>query len=183
MWRWEGAAFGSTAPNDDPDGDGSPVTINLRFPGQYYDQETGLHYNWNRYYDPKIGRYVTSDPIGLWAGLNTYAYVRNNPLRWTDPSGLAPVGTCDYYILTCEQTGSVYHCYLAPAVCNNFPENPPLLPPGWTECVRQCLQQKDPQCQAKQCPGTPDNACLVRIHRECWSQCSTNPNPVGPGRQ
>jgi RHS repeat-associated protein len=64
------------------------ITNNLRMAGQYYDQETNLHYNWNRYYDPRVGRYITSDPIGLLGGLNTYSYVYNNPLRWTDPKGL-----------------------------------------------------------------------------------------------
>jgi RHS repeat-associated protein len=87
IWRWEGTAFGDTYPNVDVDGDGKLTTVNLRFPGQYYDSESGLHYNWNRYYDPKVGRYLTSDPIGLRGGLNTYLYT-NNPLGEIDPEGL-----------------------------------------------------------------------------------------------
>ncbi len=66
----------------------STVTSNLRLPGMYADSETGLYYNWFRYYDPKIGGYISSDPIGLAGGLNTYRYAYNNPLRWTDPDGL-----------------------------------------------------------------------------------------------
>lgn len=61
---------------------------NLHFPGHYYDEETGLYYNRHRFYDPEIGRYLTSDPIGLSAGLNTYSYALQNPLKFFDPLGL-----------------------------------------------------------------------------------------------
>jgi RHS repeat-associated protein len=60
----------------------------FRFPGQYYDSETGLHYNYFRYYDPTTGRYVTPDPIGLDGGINLFVYALDNPLNLVDPEGL-----------------------------------------------------------------------------------------------
>ena len=92
VWSWDSDAFGTTAANEDPDNDGMATIINLRFAGQYYDAETALHYNYFRYYDPSTGRYVTSDPVGLLAGTNTYAYVGGNPLFYIDPYGLWSIG-------------------------------------------------------------------------------------------
>ncbi len=65
----------------------TPVAMPLRFPGQYYDAETGFHYNNQRYYDPALGRYLKADPIGLDGGLNVYAYVGSNPVNLFDPTG------------------------------------------------------------------------------------------------
>ena len=67
----------------------STITNNLRFPGQYYDTETGLHYNYYRDYNPVIGQYVEKDPIGLAERINNlYIYARNSPVKLIDPNGL-----------------------------------------------------------------------------------------------
>ena len=63
------------------------ITCNIRFKGQYFDAETGLHYNWHRFYNPKTGNYLTPDPIGLEGGINLWTYVQNNPVNYIDPWG------------------------------------------------------------------------------------------------
>jgi len=86
-WRYDADPFGTAAPNQNPGGLGT-FTYNLRFPGQYYQAETGLNQNWNRDYDPLTGKYIESDPIGLRSGINTYTYALGNPLTDVDPRGL-----------------------------------------------------------------------------------------------
>jgi RHS repeat-associated protein len=90
VWRWElsGDAFGASAPQEDPDGDGVAFRLDLRFPGQRFDAASGLYHNHFRDYDPSVGRYVQSDPIGLAGGMSTYGYANLSPATFSDPLGL-----------------------------------------------------------------------------------------------
>jgi RHS repeat-associated protein len=135
-WRWRSAAFGETKADEDPDADGSNLDYKLRFAGQYYDNESGLHYNHNRYYNPTTGRYVTSDPIGLGGGLNTYAYVDANPLSWIDPLGLNKKKKCKK---ECDKDDGfdpwefvpLYSCITNPTWFNCLTEIPIAKPIKW----------------------------------------------------
>jgi len=84
-WAYQGNPFGEQSPTST-----AGYVLNLRYSGQYYDAESGTNYNMYRNYEPAIGRYQQSDPIGLTGGISTFAYVAGNPLNLADPTGLDP---------------------------------------------------------------------------------------------
>jgi RHS repeat-associated protein len=83
VWSAVYGAFGEAAV-----GIGAEIENNIRFPGQYFDSESGIHYNFFRYYDPETGRYISKDPIGIKGGLNLYAYCGSDAINGTDRFGL-----------------------------------------------------------------------------------------------
>lgn len=82
VWSADSSAFGTIFPIK------QTTKLALRFPGQYLDEETGLHYNRARYYDPSLGRYLSRDPLEFAAGINFYSYAGNDPINSADPLGL-----------------------------------------------------------------------------------------------
>jgi len=88
VWRARYESFGKAVVDSDPDGNSVAIALNFRFPGQYFDAESGLHYNLHRSYDPAIGRFVEEDPLGLSGDENLYAYAGSEPTKFIDPFGL-----------------------------------------------------------------------------------------------
>ena len=167
LWNWPilNNPFGETAPNQDPDGNGLPFVFNLRFPGQYFDSETGLHYNYFRDYEPGTGRYVESDPIGLEGGIGTFSYALGRPTLLTDPKGQAVV------LLEAAAVGAGV-CYLAYyAATHRRPANssaaarpsgwPPNLPhPSDPAPAYTCTSE--PPCSPPPQAPDPNSGCRIR---------------------
>jgi len=191
VWSWANDdPFGANAPNENPSGLGT-FTCNLRLPGQYFDKESNLHYNMARDYDPTLGRYIESDPVGLKAGLNTYLYAIANPLSYVDLDGLLgrvpgprPVGgqapgssPCSYYDEVCARTKCPYYCVLAPRVCRS----PNIVPTFWgisdesMSCIRNCLIAQDKVAWSKpsniDCDGCIKPSVIDNYHCDCFDKC------------
>ena len=128
------------------------INVNLRLPGQYLDEETGLHYNYRRYYDTDSGRYVTQDPIGVEGGINQYKYAAADPVNMSDPTGECPM--CAAYAVCVAQ------CMLEDVAtntvagqCNNFGDSA-------KNCAASCLMGPLGRLAkwAKKVPSCPVNS-------------------------
>jgi RHS repeat-associated protein len=153
VWRWDNTEpFGNSQPDEDPSALGA-FNFNLRFPGQYFDAESGLSYNYYRDYDPGLGRYIESDPIGLRSGLNTYGYVGGSSLTSIDPMGLQAIIVC-----------------VPPGVCFPMPLPPPM--PGGSGSsagggsnVFPLPGRGSSSEDKKVCPPEPDDYCSKEQRR------------------
>ena len=163
VWQGEFKPFG------EPVSVNGSITNNLRFPGQYYDEETGLHQNWHRDYTAEVGRYVETDPVGIIRGENhLYVYVQNNPINFFDPWGLAKGDWWDP------------RTYL--------PDPPPPGPPGSgcgdekTDCIVPDLYPEackaHDKCYASQ--GRTQAQCDNQIWVDIFNESGPWPNVIDP---
>jgi RHS repeat-associated protein len=134
VWRWDQQEpFGASQPNQDPDGDGTLFDFPLRFPGQYFDRETSLAYNYFRDYDSTTGRYLESDPLES-HGLSPYAYAKMNSLRFEDRFGLKPLEPAEMLLLCAADT--------VPDDGRRVPRAPRAACDAQDDCVAKCRCQQ-----------------------------------------
>ena len=137
MWTWNSDPFGTDAANPNPAGAGT-FAFNLRFPGQVFDGQAGLHQNVARDYDPALGRYVESDPIGLSGGINTFSYALGNAIATSDASGLLSLSMTESWSTVNSMPDGKDRAGLTLAY----------LPPAKCSCIRNCSTWKLVECSA-----------------------------------
>jgi RHS repeat-associated protein len=158
-------------------------------PGQYFDEETGNYYNYFRDYDPSTGRYLQSDPIGLDGGVNTYAYVLNNPLRWTDPTGEVVWFGVPAWIWVTSGTAAAGSGWAASNAWQNSNDRPGWWPPDMphpsdparetTESSESCPTEPVENWDSnKTPPGTSRNMCAAWAAAS-YKKCRVKGNGAG----
>jgi RHS repeat-associated protein len=168
-WRWLSDPFGLLPPEDNPQGLGV-FSLNLRLPGQLYDIESNLHYNYFRDYNPSTGRYTTSDPIGLAGGINTYTYVGGNPVTRVDPTGLR---------WDCQSFGFGTRCTWVPddPLSPLIPAPPPPSTPRWPSpnttdiCLVNPWLCVIPAVLDWMCRDRSEEERCKKADEECYQQC------------
>ncbi len=182
LWRWDSAPFGETAANENPTVGLPSFTYNLRFPGQQYDRETGTHYNYFRDYEAQAGRYVQSDPIGLFGGITTFTYTEKGAVLQSDPYGLSATAALragqqkDYNKNKPDNNGKT---------CN-YCQNRDAVSTDHVVSVMRCLEcVKAGKITEQDClTRLPDTANLLEVCKSCnSSKCGRDPrnwNPPSP---
>ncbi|RPH97280.1 MAG: hypothetical protein EHM68_08900 [Lysobacterales bacterium] len=198
VWSASYLPFGEATVDEDPDGDGIAYELNPRFPGQYYDAESGLHYNYFRDYDPAIGRYLESDPLGLGGGLNPYAYAKGNPLRHSDAFGL-DTELCQRPFFPMP-IPYARHCFVrytggGTSSFSAAGAGPDPAPEWWPESCQatdgeqddDCMRREMRSCDAEQydfigfncchCVERAMRICGLGVAEEDWPNWPVNPGP------
>ena len=144
VWRWDSDPFGTSAVDEDPDGDSNLFAYNQRFPGQYLDRETELHYNYFRDYDPSTGRYVERDPAGRWGDPNQYSYAYADPIRRFDTLGLVCGSKYSDWIVPDSYRGASFAdcCRKHDGCYDGCPLRPSLSRASCDTDFRSCVKEK-----------------------------------------
>jgi RHS repeat-associated protein len=160
------------------------VEMPLRLPGQYYDEESGLYYNYFRDYDPSTGRYIQSDPIGLEGGSNTYAYAGGNPLRHIDPLGLDYNCGPGYTDISGTTSSGPVNCvpnYKPTESACFSPECKMYSPAANSSCINTCIAKEvapcvtpspSPRAWTTSMTGGVSAACVTAATIVCTAKCN-----------